>query len=134
MMTAEVQTYADSSVAAALQRHADPLAHTSYLTSVDVLQGVDFPTRAYPPAHVEYLEGAKSLAEEGSLAGVGFLKDVDSRRGVAHNRAKYIAVPDLQIGPPAAYWAAVLVLAVACLVPPLLVMVPSDGTVQYHIS
>jgi len=127
-MTAEVQTYADSSVAAALQRHADPLAHTSYLTSVDVLQGVDLPTRAYPPAHVEYLEGAKSLAEEGSLAGVGFL------RGVAHNRAKYIAVPDLQIGPPAAYWAAVLVLAVACLVPPLLVMVPSGGIVQYHIS
>ncbi len=133
-MTAEVQTYADSSITAALQRHADPLTHASCLTSVDVLQGVGFPTRAYPLVYVEYLEGAESLAEENFLTGVGLLKDVGSRTGVARNRAKCIAMPDLQIGPPAAYWAAVLVLAVACLVPPLLVMVPSGGTVQYHIS
>lgn len=132
--TAEVEMSTDLSTTAALQRHADPLTHTSHLPSVDVLRGVGSPTDACHPAHVEDSGGAKYLAEDDFPEDVGLLKDAGSQRGVAHNRAKCIAMPDLQIGPPAAYWAAALVLAITCLVPPLLAAVPSDGTVQYHIS
>ncbi len=131
-MIAEIQTYADSSTIVASQRHADPSTHASHLTSVDNLQRVGSPTGAYPPALVEYLEGAKSLVNEDSLPGAGFLKDVGFRTGVARNQAKCIAIPDLQIGPPAAYWAVVLVLEVTCLVPLLLVVVLSGGSVQCH--